>query len=1024
MMPLLELNCLGSFQARLDDRPITGFESGKVRALLIYLAMEADEPHSRDELVGLLWPDRPESVARASLRQAVANLRDAIGDRMNTPPFLIITGDTIQFNRHSNYRLDVSIFNEHLRFCAKHSHRRSETCSVCAEHRRAATALYHSDFILRFYQSSEAFEEWLMLVRERLHRAALDALRHLAEYHDRRAEYLEAQQYALRQIELDPWREEAYRQVMRALALSGQRSAALTQFDKCRRVLADELNVAPASATINLAEQIRSGQLRAPASSHSLPRSSTPLIGRERELGEINSLMLDSACRIITLIGPGGVGKTQLALAAAAAQMSTFGDGVHYVALEALTSGEALAATLATSLNLSRDVSIDPLVQVADYLACREMLIVLDNFEQLLPGGAEVLATLVARAPLVIFLITSRERLNLREEWIIEIHGLSVPADDRVIDPMSQGAIQLFVSRVERVRGPTVLSPEDWQHIVHICRMLSGLPLALELAASRSYHRSFAEIAVELEHSFDSLTVSLLDLPPRHRSLRAVFEQSWRLLSPLEHEAMQALAVFRGSFDLTAAERVAETTASMLLALRDKSLLQAVANGRFIMHEMIRQYAEAQRRSTSEVAHTCLRHCAYYRGQSALAALHLTGVDDTRWMLQLDAELENLRFALHWSIVAQPEAALEIAGGLWRYWQRRGYLTEGRWWLEQALKATEDRACRRARAMALTGAAYLAWSQGDFVAARQFAEQSVLLWQALADRLGLAHALIVLGIAAGYLRDYEVAAAALEESISLCHTNDDRWGMAMALCFLGDGATVPQMPATAKALLSESLTLFESIGDRCGVALAEYGLGAWAHCNGDNALARVWLEHALQESRTVGDRCLIAQVLGGLGHVACSEKQVLQTENLYAESLDLYREMNARGRGAMLLYDIGCFAVQQDDAQRAIKVFTESLAIFRELNNDWGVATCLEGLAGANVMRGEYAGAVPLFGLADRLRMSLNILVSSADQHMHEHFISVAQSHLESAQFSKGWSAGYAMPVEAMSLVLPVPALH
>jgi len=1019
-MPFLEMSCLGSFQARLDDRPITTFESGKVRALLIYLAMEADEPHSRDELIGLLWPDRPESVARASLRQAVANLRDSIGDRVADAPFLIITSDTIQFNCQSNYRLDVAAFDEQLRFCAGHTHRRLETCSVCADHRRAATDLYRGDFLSRFYQSSEAFEEWTLLARERLHRAALDALRHLAEYHDRRAEYLEAQQYALRQIELDPWREEAHRQVMRALALSGQRSAALAQFDKCRRILADELAVEPASATKNLAEQIRLGHLNAPPSVHSLPMATTPLIGRERELAEINRLILNSTCRVLTLVGPGGVGKTRLALSAAAAQTSAFLDGVHYVALEALTSVDTLASTLATKLGLGLDASVDPQAQVADYLARREMLIVLDNFEQLLPSGAEVLATLVTQAPLVVFLVTSRERLNLRGEWIIEIHGLSVPVDDHVSDPISQSAIQLFVSCVERVRGLTTLATEDWQHIVHICRMLSGLPLALELAASGSYHRSFAEIAVELEHSFDSLAVPLHDLPPRHRSLRAVFDQSWRLLSPVEREAIQALAVFRGSFDLAAAERVAETTATTLLALRDKSLLQDVANGRFAIHETIRQYAEAQRCSTSVADRACERHSAYYREQSALADLHLTGADYAQWMSRLDADLENLRFALQWSIMAQPEAALDIASGLWRYWQRRGYLTEGRWWLEQALQATEDDEGSRARANALTGVAYLAWSQGDFVAARKSAEQSVVVWQALADWSGLAHALIMLGIAAGYLQDHDVAVTALEESVSLCRTSDDRWGLAMALCYLADGAIVPQMPATAKALLSESLTMFESLSDRCGIALAKYGVGAWAHHTGDYAMARVWLERALHEGRAVGDRCLVAHALGRLGSVACSENQTLQAESLYAESLTLCREMSARGREAMLLHEIGCVALQQDDTPRATQLFTESLAIFRQLNNHWGVAACLEGLAGANIARGEYAGAIPLFGLADQLRMSLNVLVPSADQNMREHYISVAQSHLDAAQFIEGWNAGYGMPVEAMSLILPV----
>jgi DNA-binding SARP family transcriptional activator len=276
-MSQLNICCLGSFQAKLDDRPITSFESGKVRALLIYLVLEADEPHSRDELIGLLWPDRPESAARANLRQAVANLREAIGDRTAEPPFLIIAGDTLQFNRRSTYSLDAASFEEQLRHCARHGHRQPETCAACAGHLRTAVDLYRGEFLSRFYRSSEAFEAWTLPVRERFQRAALDALYHLAAYHERRADYPAMQRYARWQIEIDPWREEAHCQVMRALALSGQRNAALAQYEKCRRLLVDELGIEPAVRTRELAEQIKLERLGASSNVHVLPRPSTSI---------------------------------------------------------------------------------------------------------------------------------------------------------------------------------------------------------------------------------------------------------------------------------------------------------------------------------------------------------------------------------------------------------------------------------------------------------------------------------------------------------------------------------------------------------------------------------------------------------------------------------------------------------------------------------------------------------------------------------------------------------------------------
>ncbi len=263
-MPTLALSLLGYFQAALDDRPITSFESNKVRALLAYLAVEADRPHSRDELIGLLWPDRPEAVARANLRQALANLRRAIGDRGPEPIFLAVTTDSIQFQHSSQHWIDATALRTLLAECNAHTHERLELCHACAQRLQQAVALYRAEFLAQFLQSgSEAFEEWAMLKRTRLHRAALEAMHTLTAYHLQRADCAQAQHYALRQLELDPWREEAHRQMMQALALAGQRSAALVQYKMCRRILSDELGAEPEHETTMLYDRIKEGTLGA-----------------------------------------------------------------------------------------------------------------------------------------------------------------------------------------------------------------------------------------------------------------------------------------------------------------------------------------------------------------------------------------------------------------------------------------------------------------------------------------------------------------------------------------------------------------------------------------------------------------------------------------------------------------------------------------------------------------------------------------------------------------------------------------
>ena len=352
-MPSLSLSLLGSFQAVLDGHPVAGIESNKVRALLAYLAVEADCPHSRDELIGLLWPDQPDATARANLRQALANLRHAIGDRTSTTPFILATFDSVQFQRSSNSSIDVVTFTGLITACQTHAHRRLETCRSCAQRLQQAAELYRGDFLAQFVQSgSEAFEEWALIQRERLHREVLDALYALAEHYDRRSDYAQALQYATRQLELDPWREEAHRQVMRALALSGQRSAALAQYETCRRVLAEELGAEPSQETVLLQAKIAADQLVRADQRHNLPVALTPLIGRKRELTEIDHLLETPTCRLLTLTGPGGIGKTRLALQATFDRIWTFHDGTWWIELAAISDPILVSQVIASAFGI------------------------------------------------------------------------------------------------------------------------------------------------------------------------------------------------------------------------------------------------------------------------------------------------------------------------------------------------------------------------------------------------------------------------------------------------------------------------------------------------------------------------------------------------------------------------------------------------------------------------------------------------------------------------------------------------
>ena len=497
-MAHLSLGVLGSLQVLIDDTPVAMLESDKVRTLLVYLAVEADRPHRREFLVGLLWPDCAEQVARHNLRQALFNLRLAIGDHTARPPYLLISRDAIQFNRASDFSLDLAQFNTVLHTCEEN--RGIEDPSIRAARLEEMVKLYRGAFLHGFFlEDSAEFEQWALVQRESLHQQALDALSYLADYYEQHGDFQGARRHALRQLELDAWREEAHCQMMRALALDGQRSAALVQYETCRRILAEELGVEPSAKTRELDEQIRSGKLKtkdeAPSSVpaapiHNLPVSLTSFLGREQELIELDRLIADPECRCISLVGPGGIGKTRLALQAAQQHRADFAHGVAFIALASVGSVEAAIPVIASAIRLSFYGPNDPKVQLLNSLSEKRMLLILDSVEQLLVEGpvqaniVELMLEILQRAPGVKLLVTSREVPNLQGEWVLEVGGLAFPETEHTATPDEYAAVALFIQRARRASPRFALSEADLAGIAHICRLVEGMPLAIELAAT------------------------------------------------------------------------------------------------------------------------------------------------------------------------------------------------------------------------------------------------------------------------------------------------------------------------------------------------------------------------------------------------------------------------------------------------------------------------------------------------------------------------------------------------------------
>ncbi|MBN1937628.1 MAG: SARP family transcriptional regulator, partial [Anaerolineae bacterium] len=630
-MARLCIDLFGSFYVTLDGKPLTGFESNKVRALLAYLIVEAtDRPHSRDALIGLLWPDCDERAARRNLSQALFNLRQTIRDREADPPFLSITQQTVQFNPDSDYQLDVSRFEALVAASEAHAHTLLETCAPCIRQLEQVLALYRGEFLTGlFVDDSVFFEEWALLRRERFHRLALDKLYHLANHYERRRDYDRARRYAQQQIELEPWREEAHRQLMRLLARSGQRSAALSQYERCRRALAEELGIEPDEETLTLYERIRAAGESCP---HNLPPQLTPFLGRKEELAEIAERLEQPTCRLLTLVGPGGIGKTRLALQAATEQVGYFLNGVFFVSVATVNSPRFLAAAIAEAIGFVFSGEKDPQMQILDYLRDKEMLLVMDNFEHLLspvskggeydgPEGTDLLVEILDDATQVKILVTSREPLSLRAEWLIDVQGLALPGPDGGAAVETYSAIRLFVESARRVNAGFAFAGETVPATIRICQLVEGMPLGIELAAAAVRSYPCEKIAAQIAQDLDFLATSMRDVPARHRSMRAVFDHSWRLLTPQEQAVFAQLAVFQGGFTSAAAQAVAHlatgqrasTAERFLVALADRSLIQRWPDGRYAMHTLLRQYA-AEKLGDSPAAQEAAiqRHAAFY----------------------------------------------------------------------------------------------------------------------------------------------------------------------------------------------------------------------------------------------------------------------------------------------------------------------------------------------------------------------------------------------------------------------------
>ncbi len=925
MSARLALHLLGKLQIVVDGRSHTDTLSLKAQALLCYLA-HTGEAHSRHALAGLLWGDVPEAKAKNSLRVTLAALRKLCPDHLNVTHF------TIGIRPDSNLWLDAQAFAAGLKNQADLSNLQQ------------TLSLYRGEFLEDFHiGGSPAFEEWLLAQRGHWRQQALDGFGHLSRDLMAWRDYATAVTTSQRWLTLDPWHEEAHQQLMLAQARLGHYNAALAQYENCRRLLAEELGVEPMAGTTAVYHRIQRARQQQP---YPLPPDPTPFVGRDEELTRLHQMILQPACRLLTITGFGGMGKTRLALTMARQanqeQAIDFLDGVVFISLTAVEMAAELPTALATGLNLHLSGPNSPRSQLLNFLRPKEILLVLDNFEHLL-DGLTLLQQLLDTCPDLKLLITSREPLQLTAEWRLDLAGLAFPRDDEPLPEISSPlsaikppltahqllltdypAGQLFVQAAQQVQPNFTLTEANTGQVYRLCQLVAGVPLALKLAAGWLRAMPLSHIVAEVEKGLDILETQLRDVPTRQRSLRAVFDATWAQLSEAEKRVFTAVAIFRGGFTAAAAQAVAQTNHLLLAGLVDRGLLY-LGDTHYHLHELTRQYA-ADKRELAETEALLTAHRQHYAQQLAEMAPAFSGADQKAVYEQIQLDIGNVRQAWRTAVAQVDIASLKaMVESLYRFYGQRGWFAEGIDLLNQAVTAINGRRD----------------------------EEALRLWGRLETRRGALH---------GRIGQFDEAEIALRQGTDIAQIVEEPNLITFALIELGSLQRDRSQFSEARRYFQESLNIAREMGDEAMMAWAMERLGSAIWDIGSHMEAVTQMQAALALFRQQQDLGKIGRTLNSLGNVFMSMGRNETAVSHFEEALAIFRELEDWFMLDTVLINLGMTTNNLGDSIQARHYYEESLAICQRIGDEVGTAYCLTGIGIAAMAEEDWATARQLIG--------------------------------------------------------------
>lgn len=862
------LYLLGRFRLEKNGRPLD-LTTRKIEALLAYLALHSG-PHSREELAALFWGDVTDTKARASLRNALPILRKHLGATA-------ILADRATVQLADSLWVDALIFRQEAQ----------EFLQTAIPHTKTPRPdLYRGDLLTGFY------EDWVIVERENLRQLYLDLLLKMAQQARALAQYARAITLAQQLLTHEPTAETAHQLLMSCYFARGEREAALRQYELCHRLLADELAVAPQTATTALYNTILQANPQRPpaqATVGNIPIPHTSFIGRQKETVDIHYHLQHS--RLVTLTGPGGSGKTRLAIQAALELNRhqsdivprRFPDGIWWVELAHLTDPTFVPQAILKTLGVIDTAVTNPQDLLQSYLTDRQCLTILDNCEHLILACAQLCQNLLSTCPHLSILITSRESLDIMGETIYPVPPLTLP--QRGSDTAESEAVQLFVARAATASPTFTLTPHNTAAIAQLCQQLDGLPLALELAAAQSRIFSPAQIVARLHDRFNLLTSGNRAALPHQQTLRATLDWSYDLLDTPEKRLFRRLAVFSGSFTLEAVTVICSLDAANHLGrLLNKSFLSAdhhVHGTRYYLLQTIRQYAADRLSLAGEETDLYERHLNWYMQLAEQAEPELLGHKQLDWLTTLEAEQANLLAALQWAETnGHFRAALRLCGALWRFWDQRGNVHQVRQQLEKILATNHTNDLIQAKALLTAG--ILAYLQTDNETAVNHLQQSLTIYQQHGDLTGWALAQHHLGFTAHRRGDFATARHHYQVALNQWQQQDHAWGMAETTSVLGQLAFRAADYTTAYLLQRQSLEIRQQLGDQRGIIFSLWCLGNVAYAQQDYLLCRQYNLQALTLAQMMDDKWSLPFCLEALAYTAAAQAQWQKAAHLLA----------------------------------------------------------------------------------------------------------------------------------------------